>query len=374
MKKLIIWGTGSRAQSALDSLSPQRYQLVCFVDSNLEKCKQSFHGHLVIPPDQLPSYVFDELMIASCYHSEILETAKSVGVKRSKISFPFLSNIDDAKDLPVELQTECDVNKKTLINLGDFSLYVFDNDYVSNIVKSSEGYEPHVAAEMRRVLKEGDTLLDLGANLGFFTMLGARQVKQSGNVLAFEPNPQNQQMIKASIVANGFNNVTVYPYAVSNKSEVKKFITVGSNGGIVNTPFISSGEQHEAAEGCKQDFSFFVQSVILDDFLKHDTRIDVIKMDIEAHEPYAFSGMKELIRRQRPIIFSEFHPWAMQLNNPEPARDYLENIVSSGYALSIIPLHGEIIEASNVDAVMSYWETLSYTNPQIHIDIIAHPI
>jgi FkbM family methyltransferase len=250
-----------------------------------------------------------------------------------------------------------DLRKKIFVDLSGYGVYVMPGDYIGDAILKAKAYEPHVTALIRTTLKKDDVFLDLGANVGYFTLLAASLVKDAGKVIAFEPNPQNQQLLYASIVKNGFSNIKVYPYAVSDSETLLRFTTVGSNGGVV-TDFSKD-----------QRYFLLVQAVVLDDMLTNEARIDVVKIDIEAHEPSAIRGMAALINRHKPKIITEYHPWAMQLNNAEAPLEYLQQIYSFGYSLSIIEPTGNLLAVSNADDIMHYWETLD--NETAHLDLFA---
>jgi FkbM family methyltransferase len=253
-----------------------------------------------------------------------------------------------------------DLSKKMFVDLsGGYGVYVMPGDYIGNEILKAKSYEPHVTALIRTILIKDDVFLDLGANVGYFTLLAASLLKDTGRVIAFEPNPQNQQLIYASILKNGFSNVKLYPYAVSDSESILRFTTVGSNGGVV-TDFSRD-----------QRYFLLVQSVVLDNILKNETRIDVVKIDIEAHEPSAIRGMAALINKHKPKIITEYHPWAMQLNNAEAPLDYLQQIYRFGYSLSIIEPMGNLLTVSSADDIMHYWKALD--NETAHLDLFAQP-
>lgn len=108
MKKVIIWGTGHRALEVMRDFPHESLELIGFVDSDPERQKQPFLDHPVIPPSRLPGMNFDMLMIASCYHKEILESARALGVDEDKLSlspnyFHFLKYSD--KLTPGQIET-----------------------------------------------------------------------------------------------------------------------------------------------------------------------------------------------------------------------------------------------------------------------------
>jgi FkbM family methyltransferase len=253
-----------------------------------------------------------------------------------------------------------DLQKKEIATLGDFGLFVMPNDYIGRSILSAKQYEHHVTKVVRDILKPGGVFLDLGANLGYFTMLGASIVGESGKVIAFEPNPQNQQLIFESIAHNKFKNVHLFPLAASDRSSILRFTTVGSNGGVVTE------------NSSVQTFYMFVQAVPLDKILSDEPRIDLIKMDIEAHEPFALKGMENTIRRLKPHIITEFHPWAMKLNNTQPPIEFLEQLKNLDYSLFVIePTDGSLSSALEPHQIIERWK--SQADETVQIDLLAKP-
>ena len=253
-----------------------------------------------------------------------------------------------------------DLRRKVRVKLDGFNLFAMPNDYVGASIIAHQSYEKHVTDVIRAELKEGDVFLDLGANLGYFAMMGCSIVKERGKVISFEPNPQNLQLITASQQDNKFNNLTLYPYAVSDHATTLRFTTVGSNGGVIT--------EHSKY----QTHYLMVESVVLDDFLKDEERIDFVKMDIEAHELPALRGMENLMRKFRPKLVTEFHPWAISINNPEPTEELLEKIESFGYRISVIKHGGGLVETNSAKEVIDYWESLN--DEKIHLDLYAYPV
>jgi FkbM family methyltransferase len=252
-----------------------------------------------------------------------------------------------------------DLQKKQLVVLDGFSIFVMPNDYVGASIIATQSYEPNVTRVIKNLLKAGDVFLDLGGNVGYFSMLASRLVKNNGKVLTFEPNPQNLQLIYSSQLQNEASNIMVYPYAASDTSTILRFTTVGSNGGIVT--------EHSD----DQNYYLLVQSVVLDEILQNEPRIDLVKIDIEAHEPSALRGMVNLIKTHKPKIITEFHPWAMKLNNLELPEKYLEQLYDLGYRLSIILPSGDLHIVSSAKEIMNYWESLG--KETIHLDLLAEP-
>ena len=97
----------------------------------------------------------------------------------------------------------------TLTEAPGFLIYTVADDLAVGKHVAAGGYELHVAAVLRSRLQPGMGVIDLGANIGFFTMLAASLVGAEGTVLAVEPNLANVRMIEASRRANGFGHVSI---------------------------------------------------------------------------------------------------------------------------------------------------------------------
>ena len=182
-------------------------------------------------------------------------------------------------------------------------------------------------------------------------------VGQSGKVITFEPNPQNLQLIYESQLRNGFVNQAIYPYAVSDQPGILRFTTVGSNGGVVT----------ETSQD--QNHYLLVQAAVIDDVLP-DQPITMVKIDIEAHEPFALRGMTKLLKKYRPKIVMEFHPWAMEGNNVDPPEEYLKQLEDFGYRLGVIEAAG--VQTMGRREILAHWKSLQQAT--IQIDLFCEPI
>lgn len=250
-----------------------------------------------------------------------------------------------------------DLSGKQLVECGDVSLYVMPNDYIGEGIIGSRSYEPHVTAVLRNRLKPTSVFLDVGANVGYFTMLAS---KLAARVIAIEPNPQNQELIRASVAQAGAQNVTLYPCGLSDRRGEVRLITLGSNGAIV-TP-----------QNPDQTFHITAQTVTGDELLSAERRIDMIKIDVEMHEAVVLRGLEQVIRRHRPELIVEYHPFAMRQHNRDPRPELLlEQIVDYGYVLSIIMPDGALRPASPIEVAIYRCSLGSET---IHLDLFAAPI
>jgi FkbM family methyltransferase len=161
----------------------------------------------------------------------------------------------------------------------------------TNEIPVQEAFASHI--------KPGHTFFDIGANVGFFTLVGARLVGPSGKVFAFEPVPQNAEAVRGNVGLNGFTNVTVIEKAVSRRSGAGELILSSHPGGAtLITGDIAPPDMVGMAS---------VTLVSIDDVVAKGEipPPDVVKIDVEGAEVEVLEGMTETIRKYRPILIYE---------------------------------------------------------------------
>lgn len=210
---------------------------------------------------------------------------RQAGISASQLTKAFLSS--------PEFHRRPLLREPHRVNLDDFVLYVDKND-ASNATSIAQykTYEYHVTKVIKNILRPDHVFLDVGCNIGWFVLLAA-SVAKNGKVFGFEPNHENVQLLYRSIAENGFDNIVIFQNAVTDRRCLLQLSSHAAYGFV------------HALESSDDDY---VQGVALDELLRNEPRIDIIKMDIEGHEPVALEGMREIIGKHRPLIVSEFHP------------------------------------------------------------------
>lgn len=202
------------------------------------------------------------------------------------------------------------------------------------------GYERATRQLIERLLPEGGTFLDVGAHVGFYSLVAARKVGPSGRVFAFEPEPDNFRLLRKNIAENGCENITAVPAAVSVRSGRAEMF-VSPQGNDRHSLFRNPGSPvHERKET--------VDTMTLDDFAASLgwPAIDLVKMDIEGAEPLALAGMSRLLKRSpRLNLIVEFSPGMLAAGGFPPER-YLESLARHGLSLSVIEDDGVLIPVS----------------------------
>jgi FkbM family methyltransferase len=187
-------------------------------------------------------------------------------------------------------------------------------------------YEPHLTRFFERHVRPGMTVVDVGANVGYYTVLSAALVGELGRVIAFEPNSENCRLILLSIHKNGLQNVTLYPLGLSDQAGPALFsVHMGSNGGL-----LSSAEATLRNPSC-----VVIPTMRLDDLLG-GTPIDLLKLDAEGAEGLIVAGAWGVIEHNRPIITTEFSTEMLPRVSGISGRAYLDQFRSLGYRTFLI--------------------------------------
>jgi FkbM family methyltransferase len=150
-------------------------------------------------------------------------------------------------------------------------------------------YERQVVRFLKRVLHERMVCLDIGANVGYFTLLMSRIVGPSGSVISFEPTPHTFEVLRKNIALNGCENVRVEQIALFDRQDTLEFHEGPPGYEVYNS--LGNITHPSAAE---QSFTTTkVQCLTLDSYLatSHTKHVDFIKMDVEGAERFVLNGM-----------------------------------------------------------------------------------
>ncbi len=217
-----------------------------------------------------------------------------------------------------------------------------------------EVYEPFETEIVKEKIKKGDVVLDIGANIGYYTLIFARIVGENGKVFAFEPDPTNFSLLKKNVEINGYKNVELMQKAVSNKTEKIKLYLSRDNSGDHRIYDSSDGRQ-----------SIEIESIRLDDYFKdYNGAINFIKMDIQGAEGGVVQGMSNLLGKQKNItIITEFWPIGLKRFGVEPD-ECLNLLLNSGFKLYELNQRKKIIMPVDIQKLLEIYtpEKENYTN------------
>jgi FkbM family methyltransferase len=207
-------------------------------------------------------------------------------------------------------------------------------------------YEPYETELVKKKIKKGDFVLDIGANIGYYTLIFAKLVGKKGKVFAFEPDPNNFALLTKNVEINGYKNVTLIQKAVSNKTE-KAWLYLCKDDKLDHRIYNS----HDGREFIE------IETIRLDEYFKDNETIDFIKMDIQGAEGRAVKGMSNFLNKNKNIkILTEFWPIGLERCGTDP-KEYLELLLTFGFKLNYINELRNTIKPTNVTELLKKFTT-----------------
>lgn len=178
-------------------------------------------------------------------------------------------------------------------------------------------YEPEVVDIFKKHIKKGDTVLDIGAYIGYHTLIMAKLVGEEGKVFAFEPDPVNFQYLIKNAAENGYRNIVAFQKAVSDKTG-KGRLFMGDSSSL-STIYDTGGKKYKEIETIK-----------IDDYFGKK-RVDLAKIDAEGAEALILEGMKETIKNNPQLkMVIECQSEMLKKGGSSP-KELLESLKSFGF-------------------------------------------
>lgn len=184
-------------------------------------------------------------------------------------------------------------------------------------------WEPHESEVLRSLMATADWVLDVGAHVGYHSLLAASMVGGNGRVVSLEPHPVNFALLQANLSANSALGSRALPFAASDTTGLRDFGVSPSNSG-------DHGFATGAGRGRQE-----VMTVAVDDLVSPGWPIRVVKIDIQGADHRALRGMPGLISRHRPALLVEFWPDGIQALGDDP-EEALGEYLLPGYTMEVV--------------------------------------
>lgn len=212
----------------------------------------------------------------------------------------------------------------------------------------------------KEVVKEGNAVVDLGANIGYFTLLSAKLVGPQGKVFAFEPEPENYKYLVKNIEINNYRHAKAFKKAVSNENGKTKLYICDYDIGHHTIRQKNGLEVYSRGRKVKEK-SIEVETTTLDGFFRgREELIDVIKMDVEGAEMLVLLGMDDILRKNKKLkMFIEFFPLLIEKMGNSPEEFIKKLLEDYSFSIYIIPddydaQKWEMIEINSAREVMNF--------------------
>ena len=183
---------------------------------------------------------------------------------------------------------------------------------------------------VKNEIKSDDVVIDVGAHIGYFTLLFADLVGPKGKVFSFEPEPKNFELLKKNIEINNHQNVIPNNKVVSDKNEKCILYTFTSSSGANR---IYKPENNQEAKPIESE------SKSLDEYFKNSPYLDkikLVKVDVEGAELSVLKGMQNLLEKNLDIkLILEFNPYFILEMGKKP-EDFLNFLFSKNFQIFFI--------------------------------------
>jgi FkbM family methyltransferase len=199
--------------------------------------------------------------------------------------------------------------------------------------------EPGLTKYFCTLVKPGTVVVDVGANVGIYTLLAAKLLEGTGKIYSFEPTPRIYEILRDNVQVNSFLElgiVQLHQVAVTDRSG-KARLSIFNNDSGHNTLFRDG----------KADDEIDVATTSLDEILATQERVDIVKIDAEGAEPLIVRGMQQVIKRNPKIrILLEFAPVHLKRAGSSPL-EVLDEFASFGFDIRRIDdVNGDLLSVT----------------------------
>ena len=203
-------------------------------------------------------------------------------------------------------------------------LYLNNKDnFLSRDIAFHKVWEPEITKLVKEIIKKDQIVIDVGANIGYFSTLFSKLVGTTRKVYAFEPAPINFEILQRNILVNNLKNVLIHQTAASNVSDIQDLYLSTWNFGD-NRLFEKPRDERDLEREKIQ-----VDTIRLDEIIQD--KINLIKIDVQGFEWQVIDGAKKLIDNNNDIkIIFEFTPQLLKLNGVKP-EDLLYSLLEMNF-------------------------------------------
>jgi FkbM family methyltransferase len=253
-----------------------------------------------------------------------------------------------------QLKKDLSINPHVVSKIIDEHIFYLDaNDKpLLDTFYQDEVYEKGTVSALAKLLKKDVNVINIGANIGYFTLLIARHVGPKGKVFAFEPSSNTIKFLQKNVEINDYKNVEIYNKGVSNKTgKANLWVGAGSVHNLISTKEIYGLEK------------ITIETITIDDFLRDkDVKIDFVMMDAEGSEKFILDGMTKTIENNPKLqIITEYNPYILELAGSS-GKEFLDKIEEIGFLIHLINEETSEIEPITKEVLLKQITYPKYTN------------
>lgn len=232
--------------------------------------------------------------------------------------------------------------------VNGFKMYLDPTDALE--LRTNKVFEKFETELVKKEIKNGDIVLDIGANIGYFSLVFSQVVGTNGRVFAFEPDPNNFALLKKNVEINNLKNVALNQKAVSDVSKSLPLYLCEYN-----------HAQHRIYPSPRCNETVMVDAITIDEYLagtEFYNRINFVKMDVEGAEYNVIEGMKKTLKSNPNLkILCEFSPKQIREHGLKP-ENILDQLLKHSFKIYPITTAGKKIipidySKSVIDEIMN---------------------
>lgn len=232
-----------------------------------------------------------------------------------------LASIPGARSFYKTLETSLRPTSPVYLkNIGMYMDLSIDDGSMGLDLLLKEEIEPYTCKLIEDNIDLGMTCVDIGANIGYMTLLMANKLRGTGHVYSFEPDPYTYEQLKHNVEINNLRNVELSKCAVSDRMGQQTFY-INPDARYLNSLYDTASSKID------------VTTVTLDDYFKD--RVDVIKIDTQGADELVLKGAEKTVKRWHPKIFLEYWPEGLKMTGANPL-EILDLLRGHGYKITVV--------------------------------------
>lgn len=188
---------------------------------------------------------------------------------------------------------------RILVNNKPLKINQFLSGFFS--VRANNAVEPEITHFIDGFLKEGFYFVDIGANIGLLSIQAAEKIGASGKVLCFEPNPFVYRQLEELVRLNGKGNIHCFPFALGDQQQWLSLHMNDLDSILMTRSSFVIDDTHQKVKATE------VLVLPLDNVYPKNSRLDLLKIDVEGAEISVLNGAKETIELYKPVVCLEVH-------------------------------------------------------------------
>ena len=224
--------------------------------------------------------------------------------------------------------------KNIYINLNKIKILLDPkNGFIDRFIYAKKNWDETNTEIIKKNLKKKQCFIDVGSNIGYFSLIASNIVGKNGKVISIEPIKKLYLQNEINKEINSFNNIKIYNLGCSNKNEEKNiykredYLASSSTNKsyLSNYSFFKYSFFKKIFEKKKIKFkSEKIKLIKLDNIINH--KVSFIKIDVEGHEYYSLLGMKKILKKYSPKLIIEINQYALRKDSIKKIFSYLKKL------------------------------------------------